>query len=52
MGATIIVGGIFFGLVGLGALKSYKSMRNNKCPGCSGGCSEQTKKSCSIKQLQ
>lgn len=52
MAATIVVGAIFFGLVGLGAYKSYQSMRNNKCPGCSGGCSEQAKQACSVKQLK
>ncbi|WHH58736.1 FeoB-associated Cys-rich membrane protein [Petroclostridium sp. X23] len=43
---TIIVGTIFFALIGFGAYKSIKSMKNNSCPGCSGGCSEQTKKNC------
>ncbi len=44
--STIIVGVIFLGIVGLGTYKSIKAMKNNSCPGCSGGCSEQTKKSC------
>lgn len=43
---TIIVGIIFFAIVGFGTYKSLKSIRNNSCPGCSGGCSEQTKQKC------
>lgn len=43
---TIIVGIIFFGIVAFGLYKTIKSMKNNSCPGCSCGCSEQTKKSC------
>ncbi|HHV95944.1 MAG TPA: FeoB-associated Cys-rich membrane protein [Clostridiaceae bacterium] len=43
---NIIIGIIFFGLVGYGIYKSVKSMRSNSCPGCSGACSEQMKKSC------
>lgn len=39
---SIIVGTIFFGIIGFSAYKSFKSIRNNKCPGCSGGCSEQS----------
>lgn len=43
---SIIVGVIFFGIIGWGTYKSIKSIRSNKCPGCSGGCSEQVKKTC------
>ncbi|MFZ7132220.1 MAG: FeoB-associated Cys-rich membrane protein [Eubacteriales bacterium] len=43
---TIIVGVIFFSIVSFGLYKSVKSMKNNSCPGCSCGCSEQAKKSC------
>lgn len=43
---TIIVGVVFVAIIGLAAGKSYKSMKNNSCPGCSGGCSEQMKKNC------
>ncbi|NMB95778.1 MAG: FeoB-associated Cys-rich membrane protein [Clostridiaceae bacterium] len=43
---TIIIGIVFFGIIGYGVYKSVKSMRNNSCPGCSGGCSEQMRKSC------
>lgn len=43
---TLIVGVIFFGIIALSTYKSIKSMKNNKCPGCSGGCSEQTQKNC------
>ncbi|AHM57811.1 hypothetical protein EAL2_808p03060 (plasmid) [Peptoclostridium acidaminophilum DSM 3953] len=46
--ANIIVGGIFFAIVGYGAYKSISSMKNNTCPGCSGGCSHQCK-GCQIK---
>ena len=46
---TIIVGVIFFGIVGLGIRKTIKSMKSNSCPGCSGGCTEQTKNSCHSK---
>lgn len=52
MVANIIVGLVFFTIVGLGAVKSYKSMKNNSCPGCSGGCSEQSKSCQSIKPTQ
>lgn len=45
--ANIVVGLIFFTAVGIGLKKSLKSMKNNQCPGCSGGCSEQ--KVCQIK---
>ncbi|MPW25566.1 FeoB-associated Cys-rich membrane protein [Alkalibaculum sp. M08DMB] len=47
---TIIVGVIFFGIVGIGIYKSIKAMRNNSCPGCSGGCTEQAKNSCDSKK--
>lgn len=47
--ANIIVGLIFFAIVGYGAVKSYQSMKHNSCPGCSGGCSEQSK-SCQIQK--
>lgn len=50
MAATIIVGLVFFSIVGFGAYKSYKAMRQNKCPGCSGGCSEQS--SCHVSQIK
>jgi anaerobic selenocysteine-containing dehydrogenase len=43
---TLIIGVIFFGIVILAGVKSYKSMKNNSCPGCSGGCSVQERKSC------
>lgn len=46
---TLIVGLIFASIVGWSAYRSFKSIRNNSCPGCSGGCSEQTKKSCQQK---
>lgn len=46
--ANIVIGLIFFAIVGFAANKSYISMKNNKCPGCSGGCSEQSK-TCQIK---
>ncbi|MDD3841083.1 MAG: FeoB-associated Cys-rich membrane protein [Clostridia bacterium] len=44
--ATIIIAVIFFGIIAYGIYKSIKSMRNNSCPGCSMGCSEQMRKSC------
>ncbi|SCP99086.1 FeoB-associated Cys-rich membrane protein [Anaerobium acetethylicum] len=47
---TIIVGVLFFAAIGFGAYKSIKSMRNNSCPGCSGGCSAQQRKSCGGRQ--
>jgi len=43
---TIIIGVVFFGIIGFGAYKSVKSMKNNSCPGCSGGCSVQEKEKC------
>ncbi|MBN2222606.1 MAG: FeoB-associated Cys-rich membrane protein [Vallitaleaceae bacterium] len=43
---TLIVGILFFGFVGWGAYKSHKSMKNNSCPGCSGGCSVAQKSQC------
>lgn len=46
MAATIIIGVLFFGLIGFGAYKSIKSIRSNSCPGCSCGCSEQKRKNC------
>ncbi len=46
MMANIIIGVLFFALVGYGAYKSIKSIRNNSCPGCSGGCTEQKCKGC------
>ncbi|NLK71815.1 MAG: FeoB-associated Cys-rich membrane protein [Clostridiales bacterium] len=46
---TILVGVIFFIIIGLGVYKSVKSMKNNSCPGCSGGCSEQMRKNCITK---
>ncbi len=44
--ANIIIGVIFFGIVAFAAYKSIKSMRNNSCPGCSCGCSEEKRRSC------
>lgn len=46
--ANLVIGLIFFTLIGFAARKSYISMKSNKCPGCSGGCAEQSK-SCQIK---
>jgi anaerobic selenocysteine-containing dehydrogenase len=47
---NIIVGILFFAVIAYGAMKSYKSMRSNTCPGCSGGCSMQERKSCQSKK--
>ena len=44
--ATIIIGAAFFAILLIAGVKSYKSMKNNSCPGCSGGCSVEEKKSC------
>ena len=46
MGSTIMVGIIFFGLIGWGIIKSVRSMRNNSCPGCSGACTVEKKSQC------
>lgn len=43
---SIIIGVIFFAIIGFSTYKSVKSIKSNKCPGCSGGCSEQAKKTC------
>jgi|GEM_PF-1039473 len=43
---TIIIGLIFFAIVGFGAFKSLKSIRNNTCIGCSGGCSAHQRSVC------
>ncbi|OHW61992.1 hypothetical protein EUAN_14400 [Andreesenia angusta] len=46
MMASVVIGAVFFGIVGYGAYRSVNSMKNNSCPGCSGGCSEQQRKDC------
>lgn len=46
MTATIVVGIIFFIVIVLGAFYSFMKMKNNSCPGCSGGCSVDQRKSC------
>lgn len=46
MTANIVVGLIFFIIVALGAMHSLRKMKNNSCPGCSGGCSVERQKSC------
>lgn len=46
MTATIVVGLIFFIVIALGAFYSITKMKNNSCPGCSGGCSVKEGKSC------
>lgn len=46
MTATIVVGLVFFIVIALGAFYSLKKMKNNSCPGCSGGCSVEQQKSC------
>ncbi len=38
MGPTIVVGLIFLAIIAFAGIRSYKSMKQNKCPGCSGGC--------------
>lgn len=45
---TIIVGILFFSIVGFGLYKTIKSMKNNSCPGCSCNCSKEDKKNCKI----
>jgi hypothetical protein len=35
--ATIIVGGLFFLIIGFGTYRYYKSTQSNTCPGCPGG---------------
>ncbi|MFZ5351859.1 MAG: FeoB-associated Cys-rich membrane protein [Bacillota bacterium] len=44
--ANIIVGAIFLGIIVFGVYKSIKSMKNNTCPGCAGGCSKEKRSSC------
>ncbi|NTW05479.1 MAG: FeoB-associated Cys-rich membrane protein [Peptococcaceae bacterium] len=46
--ATIIVGIIFFLIIGFGTYRYYKSIQSNTCPGCTGGaCSDyQNNKGC------
>lgn len=46
MTANIIVGILFAAVILFGALKSFKSIRNNTCPGCSGGCSAGQRSAC------
>lgn len=46
MTANIVVGLIFFIIVALGAMHSLRKMKNNSCPGCSGGCTVERQKSC------
>lgn len=46
MTATIVVGLTFFIVIALGLVYSLKKMKNNSCPGCSGGCSVERHKSC------
>ncbi len=48
--STIIVGVIFASIIAYGGYKSWLSMRENKCPGCSGACSTQKKKVCTSLQ--
>ena len=43
---TVIVGLIFAAIVGYGVYRSVIGMKNNSCPGCSGTCTEQEKKTC------
>lgn len=43
---TFIVGLLFFIGVAIAAWKTIKSLRNNSCPGCSGGCSVEKRKNC------
>lgn len=38
MDPTLVIGLVFAAAIGFAAFKSIKSIRNNKCPGCSGGC--------------
>jgi len=47
MTATIIVGILFSIVILFGAIKSFKNIRNNTCPGCSGGCSAVQRSQCS-----
>lgn len=44
--ANIIIGAIFFGIIGFSTYKTIKGMRNNSCQGCSFACSKQMKKNC------
>jgi len=37
--ATIIVGIIFFSIIGFSGYKTIKYMKGNKCPGCTISCS-------------
>jgi len=46
MFSTIIVGLIFFAILGWATNKSRQSMKENKCAGCSGSCSPKEKANC------
>lgn len=35
---TIVIGLLFALVIGFAAWKSIRSIRENKCPGCSGAC--------------
>ena len=37
---TLLIGLLFAIIIGFAAWKSVRSIRNNKCPGCSGGCAQ------------
>jgi hypothetical protein len=45
--SSLIVGLMFAIIIGFSGYKSWQSVRENKCPGCSGSCSTQKKKDCS-----
>lgn len=47
---TILVGLLFAAVIGFAAWKSFRSMRENKCPGCSGACAHASR--CSLKQVR
>jgi hypothetical protein len=44
--SSIIVGAIFLAILTWAFYKSRKSMKNNSCPGCGGGCSSAEKAAC------
>lgn len=44
--STLIIGLVFVVLLAGASYKSYKSAKNNSCPGCSGGCSVEKQKNC------
>ncbi|MBK5246590.1 MAG: FeoB-associated Cys-rich membrane protein [Peptostreptococcaceae bacterium] len=52
MTSTIIVGILFAAIILYGAIKSFKNIRNNSCPGCSGGCSQSQRNSCKKMRLE